>query len=354
MIAKKTKALILQNEQATDGRRWEIACEKRKDTLDYTSIDITRHDWLEQINDFRPDIILTKPSGLSSFFKNLYDERLAILSRNLGYFCFPTLEEVLIYENKRYLSYWLKAHGLPHPKTYVFYSKKEAIHFLDTIRISLVAKTNIGASGSGITLLNTHKQAKKYLEEIFSGNGISRRSGPNLEKGGLIMRGASYIFHPGRIKHKFRRYKTTGEDKQKGFLILQEYIKHDYEWRVVRMGDSFFAHKKVKEGDKASGTLVKEYGPPPADLLTFVEKITSRFGFYSQAIDLFESEGRYLINEMQCIFGQSDPYQMLIENKRGRYIFDNNQWIFEEGDFNTNESYDLRLEAALKLYDSKL
>ena len=54
-----------------------------------------------------------------------------------------------------------------------------------------------------------------------------------------------------------------------------------------------------------------------------------------------------LINEMQCIFGQSDPYQMLVGGVAGRYIYQDNQWKFEAGDFNTNESFDLRLQSII-------
>jgi hypothetical protein len=43
---------------------------------------------------------------------------------------------------------------------------------------------------------------------------------------------------------------------------------------------------------------------------------------------------------------------MLIDGKPGRYINKSGKWIFEEGDFNTNESYDLRLQAALDLLQS--
>jgi len=78
--------------------------------------------------------------------------------------------------------------------------------------------------------------------------------------------------------------------------------------------------------------------------LYFVRDLTDRAGFYSQAVDLFEpSEGQYLVNEMQCIFGQSDPHQMLADDRPGRYVFRDSRWSFEEGNFNTNESYDLRV-----------
>ena len=115
------------------------------------------------------------------------------------------------------------------------------------------------------------------------------------------------------------------------------------------MGDSFFAHKKLKLGEKTSGSLLKGYGDPPPDLLDFVKAITDKHKFYSQSIDIFESERGYLVNEMQCFFGQSDPHQMIINSIPGRYIYSDSGWIFEAGSFNTNESYDLRLAAALDI-----
>jgi len=50
---------------------------------------------------------------------------------------------------------------------------------------------------------------------------------------------------------------------------------------------------------------------------------------------------------MQCIFGQSDPCQMLIDGKAGRYFRNNGHWIFEAGNFNQNESFNLRVQFAI-------
>ena len=59
---------------------------------------------------------------------------------------------------------------------------------------------------------------------------------------------------------------------------------------------------------------------------------------------MFESERGYLVNEMQCIFGQSDSFQMLNDNKPGRFRNFDGRWVFEEGNYNSNESYNLRVE----------
>ncbi len=103
----------------------------------------------------------------------------------------------------------------------------------------------------------------------------------------------------------------------------------------------------------ASGTKNKIYDNPPMALFDFMKEICDETGFYSQAVDIFEApNGGYLVNEIQTIFGQSDEYQMIVDGKRGRYIY-NQGWIFEEGDFNTNKSYDLRIEHALELLSKR-
>jgi len=98
----------------------------------------------------------------------------------------------------------------------------------------------------------------------------------------------------------------------------------------------------------ASGKLIKSYDSVPFKLLDFIRNVSEENGLSSVAIDVFEQNEGYLVNEIQCFFGQSDPYQMLVDGKPGRYIYKEDKWIFEEGMFNTNESYDLRLEHALK------
>ncbi len=338
------KLVILANETKGDEHLWELACKQNNQIL-YRIVDLTKNTWLSDIQSLPFDYLLAKPGGLTSPFKQLYDERIFILSEELNYKIFPTPKEIFIYENKRFLSFWLRAHNIPHPKTDVYYSFEEGKAHIALNKETIVAKTNIGASGSGVKILTSQEEKLNYIKSVFYGKGAPQRSGPNFEKGGLLKRGFHYVLHPAEIKKKLNIYKTVQSNPQKGFVIFQEYIPHDFEWRVVRIGDSFFAHKKLKLGEKASGGLQKGYENPPLSLLSFVKEITDKHGFYSQAVDIFETpDGKYLVNEMQCIFGQSDAYQMKVDNKIGRYIYKNNSWIFEEGDFAKNACYDLRLE----------
>jgi len=347
---QKYNLAICRNEMTDDHNLWIKVCEEQKDKVEYNVIDLIAYDWWEQVTAKKFECILAKPPGLTAKFKQLYDERIHIINTVLRIPVYPSPTEIYLYENKRYLDSWLKANRLPHPETHIFYYKEEANEFIQRTDFPIVAKVNIGASGSGVKILHNKSEAKQYIHNAFLAKGISKRWGPNFAKGNIIKRGFHYILNPSDIKMKVKKYKTVKEDIQKGFVIFQEYIPHDFEWRIVAIGDSYFAHKKLKIGEKASGSTLKKYENPPLKLFDFAREIMVKFNFTSQAIDVFETaDGELLINEMQCIFGQSDPYQMLVNGNPGRYRFINGQWVFEGGNFNQNESYNLRVEHVLEI-----
>ena len=42
---------------------------------------------------------------------------------------------------------------------------------------------------------------------------------------------------------------------------------------------------------------------------------------------------------------------MLVDGEPGRYIHSDGEWIFESGDFNNNESFDLRVKNIIEILD---
>ncbi len=50
---------------------------------------------------------------------------------DLGKILFPSTDEIWFYESKRRMHYWLAAHGMPHPRTWVFYDRTQALDFAD-------------------------------------------------------------------------------------------------------------------------------------------------------------------------------------------------------------------------------
>lgn len=344
------KAVILKNElNGHQEEFWRIACEKYG--MDYEIIDLMSDVWLTNIKMKEGDLFLACLPGHQEHYRIMYDEKIYWLENILQKKVYPSYNEIYVYENKRNFSYFAQTMGLPIPETHVFYSRKEAYEFICSTQYPIVAKTNIGAAGTGVKILRTKETVEKYIKQAFTG-GIKRKSGPNLQiatKRSLLNRA---IKNPKYLIERLKFYRMIGAERQTNFVIFQEYIPHDFEWRIVKVGESYFGHKKLKIGEKASGTKEKLYDVPSVKLLDFVDSICRKCNFNMVAVDIFEkSDGNYYINEVQTQWGQKYDYLMLVNGKTGRFVKQQDRsWLFEEGDFNQNKSFNLRLEWILQQY----
>lgn len=343
------RVAILRNERADSGENWLLACQKRGIAADV--IDLTSINALDEIMAKEYDMFLLRPPGISEKYKSIYDERVYHIERLLGRPVFPSFFECFIYENKRCLAQFLQLKSIAHPKTWVVCDYPEALDLVRNVKLPVVAKTSIGAASSGVKIFKQRDSLHKYIKVAFKGRGIRKRFGPNKQVGNPQSWLKKAISDPEFLKRRLIQYLRAYSETQKGYVILQEYIQHDFEWRVVKIGESFFAYKKYKVGDKASGAKNLGYDNPPLELLDWVRWIAEENGIKTAAFDIFENHGNFLINEIQTIFGHKMDHILEVDGKPGRYRYQNGDWVFEEGMFNSNESYDLRLEVALKLYN---
>ncbi|MBN3035455.1 MAG: hypothetical protein JW861_07690 [Bacteroidales bacterium] len=352
------RLVILRNESEYDHLEWVESISRSTRPISLVIIDLTRDDWYEKVAaEAGADCFIVRPPGATAYFKQLYDERLFIIRYVLGKNIYPTYEEVAIYENKRMLDYWMKANNVPHPATRIFYHLEDALYFTERCNLPVVGKTAIGAGGSGVRIFRERSQLKTYILKTFSDKGLMRTWGPNLRKGNIPKRILKRLAHiPSTISYFRKKHQQATVDPQKWFVILQDFIPAEFEWRCVRIGDSFFGHKKLPgKGELISGTSRVSWEVPPPRLLDFIEEVTDKRGFYSQAVDLFEdAAGNYFVNELQCYFGSKNPHQMLRNGVPGRFVRKGKEWIFEEGTFNTNNSHDLRLSHVISLIDQGL
>jgi len=342
------KIAILRNEDPGSGIFWETACQKADIEADI--IDLCSMESINILKNGGYDLCLLRPPGAVERYKSIYDEKLYHIHHFLKIPCYPSFFECFIYENKKNLAAFLEFNGISHPKTKVICYQNEAMSFVQSCRYPIVAKTSIGAAGSGVIVLRDLSSAKTYINKAFNGGGIKKRFGPNKQVGTPKSWLQKALGDPAYLKKKLLQYFRSYAETQRGYVIFQEYIDHEFEWRIVRIGDSYFAYKKFKVGDKASGAKNLGFGNPPLALMSWIRDITIEFKINSAAFDVFVSNGQFLINEIQTIFGHKMDHILEIDGKPGRYLHENGEWVFEEGMFNSNKSFDLRLEAALKLY----
>src|SRR5699024_1423652 len=140
-----------------------------------------------------------------------------------------------------------------------------------------------------------------------------------------------------------------------GFIHIQKYNKVKYEWRIIRIGDSYFGHKKLEDSDGYhSGTLNKGWGPIPYEILNLVKEVSNRTHLDNANFDIFETQnGELYFNEIQAIFGTSTEEQLIIKKTPGRYIYEGSNWKFEPGDFSKNGCNNLRLKYIFEIINHK-
>ncbi|MGO1369373.1 ATP-grasp domain-containing protein [Senegalia sp. (in: firmicutes)] len=317
--------LGILNEFTGSEKNYIKACESLG--VEYELVDIISTNWIDNIKNSNCDGFLVKPSAKKEVWKNMYDEKLYFINKIMKKPIYPSYEELFIYENKKNMAYWLEVNDIPHPKTWVFYKREEALKFIkDYNEFPIMFKTNIGSAALGVKFIKNEKEAIKLINKIFT-------------------RGK--FFNIGYTKW----YKTSYgisyprmDDKQYNFIIFQEKLDVKVEWRMINIGDSFFGHQKLSDGKFHSGSDLVGWVKPPEALLNLTKEISKIGNFTSMAIDIFEDiNGNYYVNELQTMFGSYNPSQMYINDVPGRYTYNDGKWEFEEGLFNENASCNLRV-----------
>jgi len=287
----------------------------------YKLIDVSGPDWIDVIQSSGCDAFLVRPPATLSIWKQMFDERLRVMTEELDKLICPSFHEIWIYESKRRMNYWLEANGVPHPRTWVFYDRQNAVRFAENAPLPIVCKSDLGSAASGVRIFRDRAALRRWVKRCF--------------KNGIV------------------RSEADVRDREWGTVLLQEYCRGVREWRVVRIGDSYFGHLKLKRGEFHSGSGQAAWEDPPADLLDFARDVTERGDFKGMALDIFATDDhRYLVNELQTVFGfaASRDSQMLVDGKSGRYLYDDSEktWRFEEGDFSSGGCYKLRVETLLE------
>src|SRR5699024_536180 len=113
-------------------------------------------------------------------------------------------------------------------KTWIFYDKYEAHSFIEKNQIyPLIFKPNVGSASLGIKMLNDKKAANQLINKIFT---------------------KCRFFNRGFTKWSNTKYKISYpimDDRQYNNILFQEMLNVKYEWRGIKVGDSYFAHKKL-------------------------------------------------------------------------------------------------------------
>ncbi len=133
----------------------------------YRVVDISGPDWIERIEGSGCDAFLVRPSGQITVWKQMVDERLRIMAQNLGRVIFPNYDEIWFYESKRRMHYWLAANQVPHPRTWVFYDRHQALTFARETDLPIVFKADFGSGSMGVRIMRERSSLNRLINRCF-------------------------------------------------------------------------------------------------------------------------------------------------------------------------------------------
>ena len=278
----------------------------------YEVLDPSRTSWIEDIKKSKSRAFLFWPTIYKPIQKQFWDERAYTINILLKKNIFPSLDVLWLYESKRKTLNWLQSRNLPHPETNVFFDKASALSFIEKVQLPVVCKTDQGASASGVFILKTIDQARGIINRAFSRGIMLKNKGFN--------------------------------DRHQGYIIFQEFLPECEEWRIIRVGDSYFCRFKIRVGEFHSGSGDIEWARPPQTLLDQTRLISEEMDVPNINIDFFKTtDGRFLINEIHALWGGKEIHHDELE---GRYLYNSAErtWDFEKGDFFHNRCANLRIE----------
>lgn len=236
--------------------RWIEFCEKN--SIDYRIVDAYNSDIIEQVRDCDAFMWHHHHANAKDV---LFANQLIYSIETLGIKCFPDFHTTWHFDDKVGQKYLLEAVGAPLVPSYVFYTKQEALAWVEKTEFPKVFKLRGGAGSKNVMLAHDKKEAKRLVKKAF-GKGFPQSSIGNVISEGRRKHreGKKSLFYV--IKDVVAYYfKSDTFHKahvpEKGYAYFQDFIpNNNYDIRVVVVGDkAFYLKRMVRKGDfRASGS----------------------------------------------------------------------------------------------------
>lgn len=211
----------------------------------------------------------------------------------LGMPVWPPRRSRVYFEDKIRESSLLAALGMPHPRTWVFWRRDDALAAVDDIPLPVVAKLSRGILGLGVVLLRTRSELEAHIGRMF-GHGV-----PRLDQTRSKL---SRFFGNAEWPIRAIVRGTPSRHHEQGYLLLQEFIPGaEGETRFCFVGDRMVCYRTLSRPKdfRASGSEMFDRDPAsvtPA-ALDLALRFRAAFGSPALVVDIMEPPGGPLIGE---------------------------------------------------------
>lgn len=281
--------------------RWIAYCEK--EGIPYKIVDCYKNDIIRQLEDC---------TALMWHFHHA-SPRATLVAKQLLYSVaasgkkvFPDFNTVWHFDDKVGQKYLLEQLGAPLIASYVFYTKEEALEWVNSTSFPKVFKLRSGSSSNNVKLV-TSKEAAVHLVNQAFGKGFSQYNAwPNFKERIRKFKHGKTSF--GNVAKGFIRLFYTTEfakvaGKEKGYIYFQEFIENnDCDIRIIVVDEKAFAIKRmVRENDfraSGSGTILYDKELFDIETVKVALDVTRKLNAQCLAYDFVYKNGKPLIVEI--------------------------------------------------------
>lgn len=273
----------------------------KNNNIDYSFVNMHGDNWIKDSANF--DLIVWRPlSNPSSLYEVI--TKIVFIETILKTRCYPSSEELWLYEDKIRQYYHLSTSGLPVIPTFISFDEQECMDKLDSFEYPMVSKSYIGSASLSVSKIKNKAKARRHILRAFS-------------KG--LNTGFPYL-------------------KQKGYVFFQKYIDDaSYDLRIILVGEKIFGYFRMKPKDdfraSGAGLIVKDELPLEAVLLAM--RVKEKMPSTMLAVDVLKSDrdNKYYIIETSISIDISTPEQLVYKNIPGYYQLKDGALEFHPGKY---------------------
>lgn len=288
---------------------WIAYCKENK--IPYKIVDAYRNDIMEQLDDCY---------AFMWHFSHL-DYRDALFAKQLLYSLeisgkkvFPDIKTVWHFDDKLGQKYLFESIGAPLVHTYAFYTKSEALEWINKTTFPKVFKLRGGAGASNVRLVHSKKQAYRLVNIAF-GKGFKQYEPFSFLKERYRLFRKREVGIISLLKSFLRCFIYPDflrlTSREKGYIYFQDFIpNNDTDTRIVVVGDKIIGERRgVRKGDfRASGShvLLPDISKVDIRCVKIAYELSVSLGLQIGVFDFIHSNGNPLVVEVS--YGTDPDY----------------------------------------------
>jgi glutathione synthase/RimK-type ligase-like ATP-grasp enzyme len=333
--------IAIHHREAGFTERWIAYCQQN--AIAYLLVDCFKNDILELFKKEKITHLMWHLNHASSKDLMVYPYVMNAADR-MGIKTFPNFNTRWHFDDKVAQKYLFESMDAPLVPSYVFYEEADALRFLKSANLPLVAKLKRGAGSTNVKLIKSKQEGAEYIRKLFSEGIVSTATAlGNLDQ---KIRIAKQIKDPVKLAKKTigflkkNKRERTLANAEKGYAYFQEFMpNNDFDTRIIVVGDIAFGIRRfAKENDfRASGSGKLDYDTSKIDVETIkiAFETLEKIGGQCLAFDfVFDADGKpkivevcfgfsmksydacpgYWKRDMEFVEGRFNPQEIMIRN----------------------------------------